>query len=596
MYIDMQLLRCLARETFLTQHLTRTPEPDLVMSDAHHVHAFAHGGRVDGPLAAYYLFSSGQMVTAMAPGATVVDLGCGPANQLALMAQLAPDCRFIGVDFSHGMLATGRAHCEGLGLSNVELRHDDMTTLATIAAASVDCVVSSLTLHHLADTKALEQTFAAIARVLKPGGTVCLCDFTSLKGEASIRYLVGRGMQGEPALLAVDHEHSLRAAFGRDQLRAAAHATWGDAARVETTGPLNFGLVRLGAAARPAPEIASRRAALSGSQRIDLLALRLVLACSNLFRGSPKPSVMKSLYQPSMARWLWGAAGDWAIIIATMALARWVNHPLSYVLGALIVGTRHHAFMILLHDASHFTISRRPWLNDLISDAVCGWWVSQTTRSFRKWHLAHHRLNGAEGDPEHAVKALSSDRYWSLPTTLRGLLKGVLVDLSGLSTVRVLRFWLMYPPVNAADRIGPLLVPVVMFSLVTALDQQWIPLMWIGATFTSFPAAYRARMWTEHVGTETTHRLTMPWWQRMLFAPHNTWYHWEHHAWPFVPYWRLPESRELHGPSPAILPFNDVFTSMVATGSQRVTARGEHEASHLELRQRGGGRGGAGDG
>jgi hypothetical protein len=37
-----------------------------------------------------------------------------------------------------------------------------------------------------------------------------------------------------------------------------------------------------------------------------------------------------------------------------------------------------------------------------------------------------------------------------------------------------------------------------------------------------------------------------------IVAPHNTWMHWEHHEWPAIPFWNLPQARELETTTPVI--------------------------------------------
>jgi hypothetical protein len=61
------------------------------------------------------------------------------------------------------------------------------------------------------------------------------------------------------------------------------------------------------------------------------------------------------------------------------------------------------------------------------------------------------------------------------------------------------------------------------------------------------------RWWTEHQGTDSTHRLRANWLERFLFFPHNTFCHFEHHHWPTVPSWNLPKARERYtGPEPIV--------------------------------------------
>src|SRR4029078_8214456 len=69
---------------------------------------------------------------------------------------------------------------------------------------------------------------------------------------------------------------------------------------------------------------------------------------------------------------------------------------------------------------------------------------------------------------------------------------------------------------------------------------------------TSFWAVFRLRVYQEHVGTSETHRCNLSLWQRFLFAPHNIWIHWEHHEFPHVPYWQLPELRKQYTEIPVV--------------------------------------------
>ena len=74
------------------------PEPSLVMDDPQQVTAYAKAGRENGVMAPVYIFNGANICEVIRAGDIVVDLGCGPANQLAMVARLNPDVHFIGVD------------------------------------------------------------------------------------------------------------------------------------------------------------------------------------------------------------------------------------------------------------------------------------------------------------------------------------------------------------------------------------------------------------------------------------------------------------------------------------------------------------------
>src|SRR5262245_17764578 len=104
MLVDVALLRTIYRELTTREGFERTPERDLVMSDPGSVSAYAKGGRPDGALAGTYLYHLAHMCEVIRPGDRVLDLACGPASQLAMLASHNPDVRFVGVDLSDEML------------------------------------------------------------------------------------------------------------------------------------------------------------------------------------------------------------------------------------------------------------------------------------------------------------------------------------------------------------------------------------------------------------------------------------------------------------------------------------------------------------
>ena len=132
-------------------------------------------------LAYLYLFHAVMALPVIRPGDTVLDLACGPANQLMQIARLNPDVRFIGIDASCSMLTAARAAIDHDPPGNIDLRQADMTFLEDFSPHSVDSVLCTMSLHHLADPPAL-RLFAVLGRsaMLRPGGGLYLADFGRL--------------------------------------------------------------------------------------------------------------------------------------------------------------------------------------------------------------------------------------------------------------------------------------------------------------------------------------------------------------------------------------------------------------------------------
>lgn len=198
--------------------LPRVPEPALIMNDPAQVDAFIAGGREDGILAPIYLFHAVQSAPLILPGDKVLDLACGPANQLVQIARLNPDTKFIGVDASQEMLCAARITMDRCHVGNVDLKIGNMTNLSEISDGAMDCVICTMSLHHLPNLDSLSQTIKEIRRVLKPGGGLYLADFGRLKRIASQEYFSNDRREFQSAQFTQDFLHSLKAAFSIKEL------------------------------------------------------------------------------------------------------------------------------------------------------------------------------------------------------------------------------------------------------------------------------------------------------------------------------------------------------------------------------------------
>jgi len=112
-------------------------------------------------------------IAPLAPGETVVDIGCGAGTDLLLAAShVAPGGRAIGVDMTEAMRERARRGAAACGFDHVDVREGDATALP-IEDASVDVVISNGVLNLVPDKGA---AIAEIHRVLRPGGRVQIAD------------------------------------------------------------------------------------------------------------------------------------------------------------------------------------------------------------------------------------------------------------------------------------------------------------------------------------------------------------------------------------------------------------------------------------
>lgn len=277
-------------ELLVSRTLPREPEPSLVMDGPEQVAAYAQAGRIDGAMAAGYLFHSAHISQVIRGCKTVLDLGCGPATQLGQVAQLNPEIQFTGVDLSDEMLSDAKKHINNLSLSNVDFRDGDITRLEGLADHSFDAVISTMALHHLPTLKHLDDCFASIRRVLKPDGALYLTDFGRLKSLKTVIFFAYMNAKHQPHSFSLDYERSLRAAFLKEEFLALAAKHFPPAVKVVSTFKVPF-LVILKTADHPLPEplrqqLYTLRRALKPRYRRDLTDLRIFFALGGL-RNDP---------------------------------------------------------------------------------------------------------------------------------------------------------------------------------------------------------------------------------------------------------------------------------------------------------------------
>ncbi len=262
---------------------------------------------------------------------------------------------------------------------------------------------------------------------------------------------------------------------------------------------------------------------------------------------------------PSPGRWLLAVMCDWTIIAAILVACReWPEWPV-WLAAILVVGNRQHALGVLMHEGVHYRItSSRRW-NELLSDWLAGYPIFIPTDNYRVFHLKHHRWLDTPRDPERHV-------FENFPTEFRFPMERLrfflylLRDLSGLwprplfMLVRLVwglpeqKRWHLIP-------IALLHAGVIAVALATGTIHFYL-LLWLVPMLTVFQATFRVRYITEHHGIDEagkerytreepdvlrTTRSIRGWMGQTLFGPHGINYHLEHHLYPSVPFFNLPE-------------------------------------------------------
>ena len=245
-------------------------------------------------------------------------------------------------------------------------------------------------------------------------------------------------------------------------------------------------------------------------------------------------------------------AAEWALIAATIYLCQRFWSPLLYIFAVAFIGSRQHALLVLMHDGVHYRLLRNRWLNDWMSEVVLAWPHLVTARQYRKNHFAHHKYLNSAQDPD--LKRRAGDPVWVFPQTVQNLSKTLFRDATGLNAPAMLKLAVsvaaadVVPPGFLVLRYGFYAAALGVIAYAGALEG--FALYWIVPMFTWLVMIMRIRSIAEHhaieIGepqtayprTRTTQATLI---ERIFLAPKNVNFHIEHHFFPSVPFYRLPE-------------------------------------------------------
>jgi fatty acid desaturase len=281
------------------------------------------------------------------------------------------------------------------------------------------------------------------------------------------------------------------------------------------------------------------------------------------FRKALPREVVHELTRRSAWRASLAVLHDFAVIAAAVAfgLYLWPN-PLAIVLSVVVIGTRQHALFVIAHDAAHYLLYERRWLNDALG-RFCATVQGLSMCTYRVIHRLHHNNLYGELDPDTAL-------HGGYPRGRSYLVKKLLKDLSGLTAWKTYAYFLGgAPALNTATRVAmrPLddtseklrseakrdRNAVVAFHVAALVVAAWSGylvqylVLWMLPLFTVVQAILRLRAIAEHGATTdfssplTAARTnTGPAWLQWLIFPHHVNYHIEHHLYASVPHYRLP--------------------------------------------------------
>ncbi len=263
----------------------------------------------------------------------------------------------------------------------------------------------------------------------------------------------------------------------------------------------------------------------------------------NFLKAIGKPAPFRLLFQTGM-EWLWIAA----LIIAAV----WFSNIAISMVCMLLIATRQHALLALMHEYSHYQFSRKHvWLNDLIGDIFTAFPFFITVHGFRRNHMPHHRHVLTDQDPNW-IAALKKDRY-QFPKTRKQIFIEILKHCIGWYTLEDFKRYTvdagMAVDLPRATRINRAVCMIVFAAAATYFGWwQNVLLYWIVPFMTFLMAILYVRDVGEHFGMPSagisgSRTVLAGWLERILICQNGVNFHAEHHLLPSVPFFRL---KQLH--------------------------------------------------
>ncbi|PHS77186.1 MAG: fatty acid desaturase [Robiginitomaculum sp.] len=246
----------------------------------------------------------------------------------------------------------------------------------------------------------------------------------------------------------------------------------------------------------------------------------------------------------------------WGTIVLMMAMfVIWPNF-FTFIIAFSVISGRQLGIAILMHDASHGILFKSDKLNAFVGQYLLGVFIGVELNAYRKYHLKHHRFTQQDKDPDLGLSA-------AFPATKLSLVRKVLRDLSGLTGLK-LRIGQLYmtfrksPADETTDQAFKVksialtyAANFILFLACYLVGYWWVYFaLWLLPLLTGFQLVLRIRNIAEHAMTaKTDNPLTHARTTkanivaRILVAPYWVNYHVEHHAYMYIPCWRL---RKLH--------------------------------------------------
>ncbi len=258
----------------------------------------------------------------------------------------------------------------------------------------------------------------------------------------------------------------------------------------------------------------------------------------------------KEISKPSLPYTFISLFLNWSLIFGAGWFSRLTESWFVYGLGVLIIASRQHALLVLMHEGSHGAFCAKKVWNDRMANWFTAWPLGISTEAYRLHHWKHHRYTNTVEDPDWGRKIQRKE--WQFPKSKREFLQIWLPYLWGKGILEM-GFAIFLLGKEPQQRFS--VSRMVYFSLL--ISSAWylmgpLPILhyWVIPFFTVLPLLMKVRSIVEHLGLPNTEELNgtrnilaNPL-ERFFFGPHANHLHLVHHLFPQVPWHQLQKLQD----------------------------------------------------
>ena len=245
-----------------------------------------------------------------------------------------------------------------------------------------------------------------------------------------------------------------------------------------------------------------------------------------------------------------------------------------YIPCIFLIAGRQGAFVQLVHEASHFLISKNNKFNDFFGNYLCAYPIGVNFKGFRSGHNKHH-VNTATPDDS----PTDLDKYKIVDPNKLDLYKLFLKDLIGISALEVffsygknktekgnsekkskIEFYFTLTKLSLVQLFilslfGFNLINYILFWIIPLIGPHMFLMRIRGLAEHGQSNQLGCKVETNSAGTYYTRSFLtkvnsykskiLVFFEKILIGSFNVHYHHEHHIFPNVPWYNLPELSNL---------------------------------------------------